>query len=106
MTEDELLRAVLDLCRLRGVLAHHCRPARLADGTWRTPIQGDKGFPDLVIVGARGVLFRELKSQGGVFTGEQAQWFRRLTNAGQDVAAWRPSDMASGRIPREIEAIR
>jgi hypothetical protein len=104
MSESEFLVAVLELCRLRGVLAHHCRPARMVTG-WRTPISGDVGFPDLVIAGRRGVLLRELKTAVGRLSEPQCQWIDRLGDAGSDVDVWRPSDLASGRIDRELRAV-
>src|SRR5258705_9090381 len=59
MSEEELLTAVLQLCRVLGLRTAHFRPARTEKG-WRTPVSGDgKGFPDLIIVGSQ-VLAREL----------------------------------------------
>lgn len=106
MSEDSLQRAVLDLCKLRHLLVHHCRPARMQSGNWATPIQGDVGFPDLVIVGRRGLLLRELKSEHGLVKPGQAVWANRLEVAGVDFAVWRPSDLASGRIVTELGAIQ
>lgn len=110
MTEDDLLTAVIDLCRRHRVLAHHSRPAvvgRTAAGRarWATPIQGDAGLPDLVIVGRRGVLFRELKSEVGRLSKEQARWTTTLAVAGADCATWRPSMLRSGQIEAEIRAV-
>ena len=106
MAEDELQANVLDLCRVFGILVHHCRPARMADGTWRTPISGQPGFPDLVIVGRRGVLYRELKTSAGKPTRDQQIWLSALTGAGADACLWRPGDWLSGLIRRQLEAIR
>lgn len=105
MSEADLQTAVLDLCRLRHVLVHHCRPSLTQSGRWATAIQGDGGFPDLVLAGTRGVLFRELKSAGGRLSPQQRAWLEQLDHA-DDVAVWRPEDLVSGRIQREIEAIR
>lgn len=110
MSEDDLLNAVVDLTRLLGVLTHHCRPARTQgqDGQdrWVTPIKGDKGFPDLVLAGTRGVLYRELKAERGRLSEEQNTWIARLRRTGADAAVWRPSDLASGRVQRELQEIR
>ncbi|WP_238148800.1 VRR-NUC domain-containing protein [Serinicoccus sediminis] len=105
MTEDELLDSVVDLAQRLGVQTHHCRPARRADGSWATPIKGNKGFPDLVLAGRAGVLFRELKSATGRTTAEQREWIDRLALAGEDVGVWRPVDWPH-RILTEIKAIR
>lgn len=64
------------------------------------------GFPDLVAAGQGGVIFRELKSAGGDTTAEQDLWGWTLTRAGADWGIWRPADLASGRIERELSAIR
>lgn len=111
MTEDDLLRAVLDMARLLGLMTAHFRPAQVRDkdGTqrWVTAVQGDgKGYPDLTIVGPGGVMFRELKSEKGPCSSEQKVWIGRLETAGADVGVWRPADLRSGRIERELRALR
>lgn len=106
MSEKDLLNTVLDMCRFYRVRTAHFRPALTRDGRWVTPVQGDaKGWPDLALVGPGGALFRELKRQRGVLTLEQKHWQDVLRAAGLDVGVWRPSDLRSGRIKQEIEAI-
>jgi hypothetical protein len=105
VTEDDLKGAVMDLCKLLGLLVHHDRPARTEHG-WRTAIEGDEGFPDLVIAGRRGVLFRELKSAKGKPTLPQQLWLDRLFAAGADVGLWRPADLTTGRIESQLRGIR
>lgn len=106
MSEADLQRAVEDLAHLHRCLVHHCRPARTANG-WRTPISGDAGFVDVVIVGNQGVLYRELKSGAGRLRPEQQGWLARLTTAGCDAGVWRPVDLHpnGGRIADEIRAV-
>lgn len=102
MTENDLLTAVLELCQLYGVRAAHFRPARTANG-WRTPVAGDgKGFPDLVLVGPRGVLYRELKADGGRLRPEQEVWLAALRRAQQDAAVWYAHDLKDGLLQVEI----
>ena len=48
------------------------------------------GFPDTVIVGARGVLYRELKMAKGKPSPDQLHWIAALTEAGQNAGIWRP----------------
>lgn len=62
------------------------------------------GFPDLVIVGRR-VIYRELKRESGKPSPAQEEWLGVLAEAGEDVGVWRPSDLLSGRIARELVAI-
>ncbi|NIL62728.1 hypothetical protein [Salinispora arenicola] len=108
MSEDQLLRSIIDVCRKMGTVhTAHFRPGLTQSGNWRTAVSGDgKGWLDLTIVGPAGVLFRELKSATGSTTPEQRQWIGWLTEAGQDAAVWRPRDWYSGRIAAELAAIR
>lgn len=106
MTEEALQHAVLQMARLFGLMTAHFRPALSQSGRWHTAVGGDgKGFPDLVIVGS-GVIYRELKSAKGRLAPEQVAWGRRLESAGQDWAVWVPADLESGRVERELRALR
>jgi VRR-NUC domain len=78
-----------------GLLRYHTHDAR------RSP----KGFPDLVLCGPGGVLFRELKTQRGIVRPEQQQWLDALAAANADAGVWRPADLLSGRIAREVANI-
>ena len=94
MTEADLQRAVIDLCRWLGLHYFHDNDSR----------RNRAGFPDLVIVGQHGVLFRELKTDKGRLRPEQATWLSRLQQAGADADVWRPADMP-GRIKAELTAL-
>jgi hypothetical protein len=92
MTEAALLARVIHLCDLYGALVYHTHDSR-----------GSRpGFPDLVIAGPLGILWRELKVVNGRLTFEQRQWGRGLREAGQDFEVWTPDDYASGRVGWEI----
>lgn len=110
MSEDDLKDAVLENAALFGWLVHHDRPARVMKAgveTWRTNIEGDKGFPDLVLVhAAHGVLFRELKSEKGLVSPEQQDWLNRITGGGGNAGVWRPTDWTSGVIERTLRGER
>lgn len=80
--ERDFQAAVLDMARTLGCVAYHTHDSR----------RSEPGFPDLVIVGHRGVLFRELKTEKGRLSAAQNDWISRLARAGADVAVWRPSD--------------
>lgn len=97
MTEDQLLRAVLELCRYRGLMVHHCRPARTING-WRTPVQGNPGFPDLVIAGPGGVAFVELKAARGRLSPTQQKWGDTLIGAGAPHFVLRPAHLRDGTV--------
>jgi len=77
-SEDSLLRSIIAEAQLRGWLVYHARPARTKDGRWVTPMQGDAGFPDLVLVRKPRVLFIEVKSERGKVSPEQWCWVHEL----------------------------
>ena len=99
MTEDRgrdsLDAHVRRLCDDLGLLRYHTHDAR----------RSAKGFPDLVVCGPGGVLFRELKTQRGTVRPEQQQWLDELAAANADVGVWRPADLLSRRIARELANI-
>jgi hypothetical protein len=96
MSEAELEGGMRRLLRdLPGVLWYHTHDSR------RSP----SGFPDLVLAGPGGVLFRELKRQGKKPTAAQDEWLCALTDAGQDAGVWRPDSLLDGTIALELAAI-
>lgn len=92
VTEAAFLAQVLELAKLYGWRTAHFRPARTTAG-WRTPCQGDaKGFPDLVLVKGKRLIFAELKAEGRDLSPEQSQWIEALTLVRCDLYIWRPSE--------------
>ena len=87
LTEAQFTTKIIDRARARGWLVHHGRPARMRDGQWRTPVQGDPGFPDLVMAKGGRLVIAELKTQTGRLRPDQVLW---LTAVG--VVVWRPED--------------
>ena len=100
IAEADFTRAVLDLARLRGWKVTHFRPARTETG-WRTPLQGDAGFPDLVLARDGVVIHAELKSAKGRMTQEQAEWAIAL---GPSHRLWRQADFPA--IASELSRAR
>lgn len=94
VSEAELQQAVADLARMLGVLHFHVRNSRGMPAGW----------PDSVLVGQR-VIFRELKSARGVLSPAQKAVGQALARAGADWSVWRPADLLSGRIEREIRLL-
>jgi hypothetical protein len=92
--EASFQTVVLEVARLAGWHSLHIRPARRADGSWRTPIGGDgKGCPDLTLVHPPRLLFVELKSEHGELRAEQRDWLDRLRLLPQvEVYLWTPRD--------------
>lgn len=91
-SEADFQRAVIDLCRWLGLHYFHDNDSR----------RNRAGFPDMVICGQHGVIFRELKSATGRIRPEQATWLSRLQLAGADADVWRPRDMETNRIKTEL----
>jgi hypothetical protein len=105
-SEREFQAAVIEYAQLNGWLVHHGRAAQVREGKWVTPIQGDAGFPDLVMVRGRWIVFVELKSEKGRIAKAQQRWRDDLEWAigwsgykpaldgigGTVYFLWRPSD--------------
>jgi len=94
VTEAEFQSQIIEVARLYGWKVAHFRPAQIRPGRWATPIQGDAGFPDLVLAHQeRGVIFAELKKEKGRLSIGQVAWVRTLLAAGADAYVWFPSDL-------------
>lgn len=97
MKEADYLTEVYRICKDAGVSYHHCKDSRSCEG---------KGLPDLTIVGTRGVLWREVKSDEYARpTSEQTAWLWVLISAGQDARIWGPTDLLCGMVAFEISQI-
>jgi hypothetical protein len=95
MSEDDLEEAVRDLCAVHGVVRVHHRDSR---GT-------TAGWPDDALLGPRGAVFAELKTERGRVSRAQEAMHERMRAAGLTVVVWRPSDLLSGRIADTIRSI-
>ena len=95
MSEAHLEEHVREICAQVDVYRYHPYDSRKSQGGW----------PDDVLVGPWGILHRELKSQTGKVRPDQEDVMARLRKAGADVDVWRPVDLISGRVAREIVAI-
>lgn len=97
MTEKQLEDHVRQLIRDLGLKGFH---------VWQSHAQrADKGFPDWVIAGQGGVLFRELKREHEKPAPRQESWLATLAMGGADADVWRPSDLLKGTIAAELHAI-
>jgi hypothetical protein len=103
MSEQELVDVIIETCGHLHLKVAHFRPAMTAQGM-RTAMQGDVGFPDLVIADPRGHLFRECKSATGHLTTAQSVWLGLLSNVA-DAGVWVPQDWRSGLIEKELRGI-
>lgn len=112
MNEAELLGWTRSQADGAGVLAHHA--VNFCPACGLVLPSGPAGFPDLVLIGWNGALFRELKSRAGILSSSQRRWRDRLAGnhfhtARGDVPVWDvwrdPVDRISGRIGHELAAI-
>lgn len=101
MKEADFQANVIQLARMFGWRVAHFRPARTKYG-WKTPMQGDPGFPDLVLARDGRVIFAELKSDTGKLSPEQGMWLSAIDPYWEDTPrlpirfaayVWRPSDI-------------
>lgn len=98
MTERELAHEVYRLLEARPELAwHHCPDVRRC--------HGHKGFPDLVVIGVSRIAFRELKGTDTRTRRHQAEFGDAIMSTAASWGVWRPSDLESGRIARELDAL-
>lgn len=98
MNEKDFQQQVISIARMYGWKVQHTRAVQMASGRWATPIQGEAGFPDLVLVksnhdGRGGVIFAELKTDLGRVQDHQKAWIAALNSAGAECYVWRPTDL-------------
>lgn len=94
MSEAQFQQRILDYCELRGLLVFHDNDSR----------RNRAGYPDLTIVGDRGVIFAELKTDTGRLRPDQETWLLRLRKAGATALVWRPQHW--DLIVARLDAIR
>lgn len=89
--EREFCQLIAAAAMGMGLLVHWCPDSRRCVGR--------RGFPDLVIAGPRGLLFREVKMEDGDTSPDQDLWAWTL---GRWWGIWRPSDWDSGTIGKQL----
>lgn len=94
MTEKEWKAKVIETARLFGWRYAHFLMAKTKRG-WRTPQEGDLGFPDMVLCRPPRLIIVELKvqpatRQAGQPSEGQAEWLRQLALCGVEAYCWRP----------------
>ena len=100
--EANFTKQVLQMAKLLGWRTAHFRPGMMANGRWITAVSGDgKGFPDLVLVRGKRLLFVELKTDTGEMSDEQIDWMYDLFYTNAEVMMWCPSDW--NEIQQELE---
>ncbi len=82
MSETYWQDLVRDLARTLGYITYHTHDSK----------RSNSGFPDLVLVGRKQVIFAELKAEHGKLTQAQALWQAAVLGAGAKAYVCRPSD--------------
>lgn len=92
--ERDWTRLVIDTAQRGGWMVHHDLPAQKANGRWATWIDGNAGFPDLVLAHPHlgQVLFVELKVGKNRTTTAQDNWLHTFALAGVENHVWRFPD--------------
>ncbi len=80
VSESDFQHKIVEYAKLRGWLVHAERPSTSRNGKWATAIQGDAGFPDLVLARKGRVIFAELKRQGQKERPSQRRWLDALVS--------------------------
>ena len=75
MTHDEIVAEVQSRARRSGVLSHACGLSQRCSG--------DRGQPDILLVGAWNVAWAEVKSRYADLSPEQTTWHHTLRASGQ-----------------------
>jgi hypothetical protein len=92
--ELECEQTILSAAKIAGWRRHGERPAQ-SRKKWSTPIKGDPGWPDLVLVRGPVMLCVELKRHPNTVDPEQLEWLRVLGKVPGVWAllVWVPEDM-------------
>jgi len=94
VSEASFQAEIVKVAKLHGWLVHAERPGQNRRGKWSTAIQGDAGFPDLVLVHPvrHMVLIWEGKSSKGQPSADQTAWLEAFKECGLFARVVRPSD--------------
>jgi len=88
MTHDEVVGAIQVRAAARGILSHYCPRSERC--------RGDRGMPDLVLVGQDCVVWIEVKTSGDRLKPDQTRWRYALLAAGEVCEVMHAADLAAG----------
>lgn len=97
VSEDDLQDAILGKAHFTGWLCYHVRQSKAG------VVQGDTGFPDLVLARGGRVVYAELKDELGQLSPAQERWRDALLPT-QEWYLWRPSSWRTGAVERILDA--
>jgi hypothetical protein len=101
MTGKEIQDAAVKLARTKGYRAVHFSPARVRDSFITNYAYDSKGWPDLILVGPKGLIVVEVKGTGDSLSEQQEDWIKLLNEVGIVTLVLTPKGWAAG----ELEAI-
>lgn len=91
MTETEFTTELLKWAKVYGWRRFHVRTSgRMSNGRAIPTVQGEAGFPDLVLVRPPRLIFAELKVGKNKLTDAQVAWWEELFAVSTEVYEWRP----------------
>ena len=93
MTEREFTDELLKWAKAYGWRRFHARTSgRMSNGRAIPTVQGESGFPDLVLVRPPRLIFAELKVGKNRLSDAQVAWWSDLVATSTEVYEWRPAD--------------
>lgn len=95
ISETQWQKMVIQIAKTFGWIVHHVRANINRSGRWSTAVQGDVGFPDLVLCheATGDLIFAELKSATGKPSPAQFRWLNALNLGPERLSyVWYPSD--------------
>lgn len=90
MTHGEVVAEILGRAAQRGVLGHYCPDSRRCEG--------DRGLPDVLLVGPFGAAWVEVKTGAAQLKPAQTTWKHMLLAAGQRYEVMREEDLTDGGL--------
>ena len=93
MNERQFQAQVISIAKMNGWRVFHPMKMQARDGSWRTALSGDRGWPDLCLAHReRGFIVCELKADRGVLSQDQKEWLFHLA-PWAECYVWKPSDL-------------
>jgi hypothetical protein len=96
MEHDQVIALAIAAARARQLYVAHWPDSRRAAAP---------GWPDLIIIGAGGMIFREVKTGRARPSPEQIAVAYMLAALGHDWRVWDELDWFSGQIENELDAL-
>jgi len=98
VTEKPIAEIEAIILGFPDLMWHHCPDSRGCSGT--------PGLPDFIIIGPRGIIWREAKPHPGELPrGGQVAWKYAVMANLMNYDVWTPADVASGRVRAELLAL-